>query len=64
MNISDEFEISIFDVQGNRIRRIQNRNVWDGKKDDGSLAESGVYVYQVRSGQLDKTVSGTIGVAR
>ena len=62
--ISGDFEISIFNVQGSRIRLIQNINVWDGKLDDGRTAESGVYVYQVRSSQLDKPVSGTIGVAR
>ena len=60
--ISGTFIIDIFDVRGHRIRRLENVNVWDGRKDDGDAAESGVYVYQVKSSLFK--VSGTIGVAR
>ncbi|OGR82343.1 MAG: hypothetical protein A2901_04665 [Elusimicrobia bacterium RIFCSPLOWO2_01_FULL_54_10] len=62
--ISGDFEISIFDIQGSRVRKLENLSVWDGRMDDGRSAHSGIYIYQVRSSQLEKTVSGTLGVAR
>ena len=61
--ISGEFEISIYNVQGKRIRKLSNINIWDGRMDDGGLAVTGAYIYQVHSSQLDKPMSGTIAVA-
>ncbi|OGR96210.1 MAG: hypothetical protein A2902_03095 [Elusimicrobia bacterium RIFCSPLOWO2_01_FULL_64_13] len=60
--ITGDFEIFIFDIRGRRIRKLVNLNIWDGRRDDGQVAENGVYVYNVKSGRLN--VSGTIGVAK
>jgi gliding motility-associated-like protein len=54
--------ISIFDAQGRKVRGLDGNNVWNGRKDDGDMAETGVYVYKVETDGL--TVTGTVGVAR
>ena len=58
-----DVEITIYDVNGQLIRRLelghrdtgvyQNKNraaYWDGKNADGEPATSGVYFYQLRAG--------------
>lgn len=56
-------EIKIFDIIGKKIRTISaGTGIWDGKDDDGSIVESGVYIYQFK---VDGTlVSGAIAVAK
>lgn len=56
-------EIKIFDITGKKIRTISaGTGLWDGKDDDGSIVESGVYIYQFK---VDGTlVSGAIAVAK
>ena len=59
---SVDVSISIYDVQGHRIRRIElgarsagsyltkeTAAYWDGRNDDGELTSSGMYFYQLRS---------------
>ncbi len=54
-------EIKIFDITGRKIRTISTGQ-WDGKNDDGSVVESGVYIYQYK---VDGTLaSGVIAVAK
>lgn len=54
-------EIKMFDITGRKIRTISTGK-WDGKDDDGSIVESGVYIYQFK---VDGTlVSGVIAVAK
>ena len=62
--LSGNFEIKIVDINGRQIRKLDNHNVWDGRKDNGEPVESGVYVYQVSTQDLSEKVTGTIGVAR
>lgn len=54
--------ITIYDLKGKKIRKIAasgtELDVWDGKKDNGDWAKSGIYIYQLKhDGSL---VSGTI----
>jgi gliding motility-associated-like protein len=56
-------EVKIFDITGRKIRSVSaGTGQWDGKDDDGSVVESGVYIYQFK---VDGTlVSGVIAVAK
>jgi hypothetical protein len=56
-------EIKIYDIAGKKIRSVASGvGKWDGKDDDGSVVESGVYIYQFK---VDGTlVSGCIAVAK
>ena len=60
---SVDVSISIYNVQGHRIRRIElgarsagsyltkeTAAYWDGRNDDGELTPSGMYFYQLRAG--------------
>lgn len=54
--------ITIYNLKGKKIRKISasgtESDVWDGKKDNGDWAKSGIYIYQIK---VDgKLVSGTI----
>ena len=49
-------------MSGKTIRQLENINIWDGRKDDGEIAENGVYIYQLKSERTK--VSGAIGVTR
>ncbi|MBI2119698.1 MAG: gliding motility-associated C-terminal domain-containing protein [Elusimicrobia bacterium] len=60
--VSGQFEINIYNSSGKRIKKIENNNIWDGKNDSGETAQSGVYLYQIKTGET--LVSGTIGVAK
>ncbi|MCL1971439.1 MAG: hypothetical protein FWG57_00395, partial [Endomicrobia bacterium] len=41
--------VTIFDINGRRIRRLTEPPFeWDGRKDNGSYAESGSYIYQIK----------------
>jgi hypothetical protein len=54
--------INIYDVNGKRVRQIQDENIWDGKNDNGDIVKGGIYIYQIK--KQDKTISGTIVVAK
>jgi hypothetical protein len=64
-------DIRIFDVRGRRIRTISGSGLmsgqlcgtyWDGRDDSGTIAESGVYVYQFTT--EGERISGVITVAK
>jgi len=61
-NISPPFEVEIFDTRGSRVRGFSDVNIWDGRNDDGTLVETGTYVYRLTGQGL--TVTGTFAVAR
>ena len=54
-------KLSIFDVSGKLIRELTTNNkqpktefVWDSRKNDGSLANPGVYFYNLSSGDYQQ----------
>lgn len=57
-------EISIYTVNGRRIRQVRDISIWDGKDDGGALVESGLYVYQIKLKDSSKRVNGVIVVAK
>lgn len=57
-----DYTIEIFNVRGERVRRIVNMNKWNARDDDGQILENGTYVYRL-TGQ-GMTVTGMIAVAR
>jgi gliding motility-associated-like protein len=61
-NIDGDFMISIYDIRGRRIRKLVNDNVWDGRREDKDMAESGTYLYELEGRGLSTT--GVIEVAR
>jgi len=66
-NVPPEAVIEIYTVTGERIREIKVEpgalNVaWDGKKKNGDLVTSGLYLYRIRMN--DKEVFGKIAVLR
>lgn len=67
-NLMDGDVIKIFNINGKKIREITSGDTsgfkWDGKKDDGSYAESGAYIYQIRLAENGKLISGTIAFVR
>lgn len=61
-NMKEGDVLKIFNVNGKKIREISSGTpdgfIWDGKKDNGDWAKSGIYVYQIK---VDgKLISGTI----
>lgn len=65
-NLKDGDSIKIFTTSGKKIRDISSGDAegfkWDGKKNDGSWAKSGIYVYQIKVN--GKTISGTIAFVK
>ena len=61
-NMEDGDVLKIYTVNGKKIREISSGTpdgfVWDGRKDNGDWAKSGIYVYQLKHD--GKLVSGTI----
>ena len=61
-NMEDGDVLKIYSVNGKKIREISSGTpdgfVWDGRKDNGDWAKSGIYVYQLKHD--GKLVSGTI----
>jgi hypothetical protein len=56
LNISGLVELTIFDIQGRRVRSLVKSNQkpglyrfsWDGKNSNGLLVSSGLYLYQLK----------------
>jgi hypothetical protein len=62
-NLQSGDSITIFDINGRQIKRITSSPFdWDGRKDGGSYAESGSYIYQIKVN--GKIISGSIVFAR
>lgn len=68
--LSDTFEISIFDITGRLVIKIDENSPcgsrWDGVDQQGTIVESGVYIYQFKApvDGVMKLISGTIAVAK
>ncbi|MFC2061143.1 fibronectin type III domain-containing protein [Elusimicrobiota bacterium] len=64
----------IYDVNGAYVAdmeetgQISDENLslrWDGRKSDGSVADSGIYIYQIEaSGRDSKIINGTVVIAK
>ncbi len=67
-NLMDGDVVKIFNINGKKIREITSGDSggfkWDGKKDDGSYAESGAYIYQIKVASKSSLISGTIAFVR
>jgi hypothetical protein len=62
-SVSDgPFDIEIFDVRGNSVRKIHNDPSWDGRDGGGNRVESGTYVYRFEGQGI--TLTGMIAVVR
>ncbi|MBL8024646.1 MAG: hypothetical protein JNK54_10280 [Elusimicrobia bacterium] len=62
-SVSDgPFDIEIFDVRGNSVRKIHNDRSWDGRDGGGNRVESGTYVYRFEGQGI--TLTGMIAVVR
>ena len=61
-NMEEGDVLKIYTVNGKKIREVSSGTpdgfVWDGRKDNGDWAKSGIYVYQLKHD--GKLVSGTI----
>ena len=68
LNRDTEVTVTIYDVQGKRVRQLQlglvtaGRHVaadqaayWDGKSETGEAVASGTYFYQLRAGDSTET---------
>lgn len=56
------FDIEIFDVRSNVVRKLRNINSWDGRDEGGNRVESGTYIYRFEGQGL--VVTGMVAVAR
>jgi hypothetical protein len=67
-NLSDGDSVKIYNVNGKRIREIKSGDAegfkWDGRRDSGSYAESGTYIYQIKVKDKGKLISGTIAFVK
>ncbi len=60
----------VFDIRGIHIAELKDGPVsgtllWDGKKNDGSMASHGMYIYQIEvSGSESKSLNGMIIIAQ
>ena len=61
-SILEEFEIIIFNIKGNIIKKLSEQNYWDGTDKDNELVESGLYLYVVK--YKGKKISGSILVVK
>lgn len=62
-----ELSVKIFDLKGRLIVELKDetgerRVSWDGRRSDGKIAESGIYIYQIRVGDQYKV--GTVILAK
>lgn len=56
------WEIMIYSVKGLLVKKITEETFWDGKDKNGKVAESGIYIYQVKSGGAK--IEGTVLVVK
>ncbi len=50
---SQDIEIKIFTVAGERVRTLSRTTTWDGKNEDGKLVASGLYFFYVKTAAGD-----------
>ncbi|MDD2524559.1 MAG: FlgD immunoglobulin-like domain containing protein [Endomicrobiaceae bacterium] len=67
-NLTDGDSVKIYNINGKRIKEISSGDAegfkWDGRRDSGSYAESGTYVYQIKVKEKGKLISGTIAFVK
>ena len=55
--------VTIYDINGRQVKKLASPPFeWDGRKDNGSYAESGSYIYQIKVG--GKIISGSIAFVK
>ena len=63
-NLVEGDVVKIFSVNGKKIAEVSGDSsgkiVWDGRKDNGDWAKSGIYIYQIKVKETGKLISGTI----
>jgi len=67
-----EIELSVFDLQGRRIRTLLSGQrdagthgwFWDGRRSDGTFAQNGVYFLRLRASGESKVLTQKIALAR
>ncbi len=57
-NANSYYKIRIFTIKNRLIRTLDNLREWDGRDNRGHALESGVYIYQIESGNRHE--SGTV----
>lgn len=55
-------KIEIFNLKGEKIRKIEGLNFWDGRDEYNNIVSAGVYIYQLHF--ADKTISGSCVVIK
>lgn len=67
-NLTEGDSVKIYNINGKRIKEISSGDAegfkWDGRRDSGSYAESGTYVYQIKVKEKGKLISGTIAFVK
>ncbi|MEI7905203.1 MAG: FlgD immunoglobulin-like domain containing protein [Candidatus Firestonebacteria bacterium] len=62
-----DVELKIWDINGQLIKNLSGAGVtavsWDGKDNNGKYAESGIYIYEIKVGGIQKT-RGSVALAR
>ena len=63
-NLIEGDVVKIFSVNGKKIAEVSGDSsgkiVWNGRKDNGDWAKSGIYIYQIKVKETGKLISGTI----
>jgi hypothetical protein len=63
-NLVEGDVLKIFSVNGKKIAEVSGDSsgkiVWNGRKDNGDWAKSGIYIYQIKVKDTGKLISGTI----
>lgn len=57
-DLNASFSIRIFTIRGRLIKTITDRMDWDGRNENGSIVEGGLYIYQIET--EGRRVSGTV----
>ncbi|MCL2145251.1 MAG: hypothetical protein FWH43_07175 [Endomicrobia bacterium] len=62
-NLQAGDSVTIYDINGRQVRKLTASPFeWDGRKTDGSYAESGSYIYQIKVN--GKIISGSVAFVR
>ncbi|MCD4813862.1 hypothetical protein K8S19_09260 [bacterium] len=52
------YSVSIMNLKGKIVKKLENKRIWDGRSDAGHLCEGGVYIYQIEA--EGKRVTGKV----
>ena len=67
-NLTEGDSVKIYNINGKKIKEISSGDAegfkWDGRRNSGSYAESGTYIYQIKVKEKGKLISGTIAFVK